>query len=197
MIERERETRYLSIRFLFFSYLLVLQLWCQKAEVVLLKDAKVVIATTHDYSTRVFQKLHAVISFLTLVIESLNDIPLAFDVVHFSGFPGAIRYVFPALIEGDAWAFFISEIVCDCIFTQIPYFTPFVAGDGEKVAVFTKRARFGGVFTAVGEGLLQHARFGIPELYRSRLRQRGEEHAVWVNIDCSVFVFRVVVGGLV
>ena len=60
------------------------------------------IATTHDYSIRVFQKLHAVISFLTLVIESLNDIQLAFDVVLFSGFPGAIRYLFPALIEGDA-----------------------------------------------------------------------------------------------
>lgn len=122
--------------------------------IVLLKDAKIVITTTDNDTTGVFQKLHAKISFFTLTLEGLDDVPLAFDVVHFGGFPGAIGDVFAALVERDAFTFFFPEIVRDRVLTQIPYLTPFVARDGEEVAVLAKRARFGSVFTAVGKGLL-------------------------------------------
>lgn len=120
----------------------------------LLKDAKIVIPTTHDYTTRVLQKLHAVVSFFALVIEGLDDVPLAFYVVHFGVFPGAIGDVFAASVERHTLAFFLPEIVRDRSLAQIPYFTPFVASGGEEVAVFAKRTRFGGVFTTVGEGCL-------------------------------------------
>ena len=81
--------------------------------IVLLKDAKIVITTTDNDTTGVFQKLHAKISFFTLTLEGLDDVPLAFDVVHFGGFPGAIGDVFAALVERDAFAFFFPEIVRD------------------------------------------------------------------------------------